>query len=215
MPLVRLFLAGSLLISAQASGAVESHTPQAYPASRYLKLSERAPFALATPTTVVTEKPPSPFNNLHVIGLARIKDPVNGDRDFVTIKSRDAQQLPFSLSGAEENKEGFSIVSVEWSDRVGKSKVVVKKGAEVGTLEFDEMTVQNPVVNPNAQRPNGVNPGIPGAPVNGIINPRNQAGRPPAIPRPNVNPQGNQPLPMNAQPQGDARRRIRVINSKP
>ena len=206
--------------------------PQARPATDYAKLSQESPFALATPVVAPVEQTPSVFANLYVGGIARLRDPATGDRDFVTIRSRNDGEKPFMLSGNEPNKEGFAIVSIERSDRVAKSKVTVKKGTEVGVLEFDEMAMQAQArAGANGQRPM---PGQPGA-INqqGVNVPRptgpNNTFRPNGIPRPNGGNQtnngiprpgvapgaGSQPAPFSAQPGGDSRRRVRVINAKP
>jgi hypothetical protein len=159
-----VLLCGCLL----ATPVGAANIPEAQPASRYAKLSQESPFALATPTAAPVEQTPSVFANLFVVGLARLRDPIHGDRDFVTVKSRLAEEKPFTLSGTEPNKEGFSIVSIDRSDRVGKSKVTVKKGTEVGVLEFNEMAMQ-------PQAGSG-QPGAVNLPGNGVPRP-NGAGQ--------------------------------------
>jgi hypothetical protein len=169
------------------------------------------------------EQTPSVFANLFVVGLARLRDPIHGDRDFVTVKSRLAEEKPFTLSGTEPNKEGFSIVSIDRSDRVGKSKVTVKKGTEVGVLEFNEMAMQPQA---GSGQPGAVN--LPGNGVprpngagnsfrpNGIPRPNGSNPQASGIPRPNMGPgAGSQPAPFPARPGGNTQRKIRVINAKP
>ncbi|HEX8312556.1 MAG TPA: hypothetical protein VF614_14635 [Chthoniobacteraceae bacterium] len=249
----RLLLLSACVCAGPAFAAVNI-IPQARPATDYTKLSQESPFALATPTAAPVEQTPSVFANLYLGGIARERDPVKGDRDFVTILTRGGQDKPFTLTGSEPNKEGFAIVSIDRSEKVAKSKVTVKKGTEVGVLEFDEMAMQaqargagnaqrpmqgqpgqpgvvtlpgNNIPRPNGGnnfRPNGVPRPNGGQPSNNIPRPNgannfqqnggNQATN--GIPRPGMAPApGSQPAPFSAQPGGESRRRIRVINAKP
>jgi hypothetical protein len=187
------------LIAAGSAFAVETaDIPTSPPISRYAQMLDKSPFALATPLA-----PPEPTTqpwaaSLYVAGVAKI-----GDKDLVTIRSRNDQQTIYSLMTGEE-KDGVSIVSVQWADQVGKSKVKVKKGAEAAMLEFDQATVQKsvpvPAFTPNMGR---------GA----IALPQPQMAAPATLPQPPQpvvapNPQPNAPFgwqpgspaPKTAQP---------------
>ena len=124
-------------------GAEPPVLPEAYPAERYEKLIENSPFAVGTPQ----EPPAAPdapgfATNLYVMGVAQLRDTEGKERDFVTIKSR-ADQSTFSLSsGAVPNPDGIELGAVEWSQRVGKSKVTIRKGTETAVLEFDQAALQ-------------------------------------------------------------------------
>jgi len=110
---------------------------------------------------------PSFAANWYVSGIGRL-----GDQDFVTVKSRDLS-TQFSLYGNELNpKEGVTLVSINWSETVGKSTVLLKKGAETATLEFNEAEVHGP---PKA--PAGANPNVAGQPLNSTP-PGGPAGKP-------------------------------------
>jgi hypothetical protein len=110
--------------------------PAPYPSSRYETLRTNSPFSLATPE--VAAVPQASFAaNWFVSGIARI-----GDADFVTIKSRDLS-MQFSIFGDEtDGKTGVGIASVNWSEAVGKSSVILRKGTETATLEFNESEVR-------------------------------------------------------------------------
>ncbi len=202
---------------ASAAFATDFVPPQPLPAGRYDKMVEDWPFTLATPAAPVVEATAGFAVNLHVMGISRERYPDGKERDVVTVKSH-ADQTSFRLFGNEPNKEGISVAGVEWSDRVGKSKVTLKKGAEFAPLEFDQSVLHSssPMPQVSSQpRPGGA-PGAlaqprPGAPTTSLpgglppgnnnalkINgPRNQ----PVIPRPNsVPPVLNQP-PAGAFPQ--------------
>ena len=93
------------LLAAGSAFAVETaDIPQSLPISRYAQMLEKSPFALATPLA-----PPEPTTqpwaaSLYVAGVAKI-----GDKDLVTIRSRNDQQTFYSLMTGEE-KDGVSIV---------------------------------------------------------------------------------------------------------
>lgn len=115
-------------------GAILGEIPSCLPPARYAPMLQKSPFGVATP--VVNEPAAPPFAaNLYVIGIAKI-----GGQDFVSIAERN-QQNRFSLAAGECSKDGIELVRVDWMEEVGKSKVSIKKGAEVAVLEFDQATL--------------------------------------------------------------------------
>jgi hypothetical protein len=210
--------------------AVQDVLPASLPSSRYDKLIEASPFALATKTEAPVEKGPGPFVHLFVATIAQFKDADGKTRDMVTFKSR-ADQSTFTLEGNEPNKEGYQIAGIEWSDRVGETKVTLKKGTEFGTVEFDKANVTGPAQPANPQARPGAAPARPGVP--GVVTPntnpaqRNnlrvpvpQVPRPTAVPAPNAIPKPAQPaatavpVPGGVNPNSDRPRRVRIINTK-
>lgn len=104
--------------------------PTAFDKSRYESLRTKSPFAVAT--AVTTPAPQASFAaNWFITGVARI-----GDNNFVAIKSRDLV-TQFSLYG-DEPANGVALASVNWSDSIGKSTVILRKGTETAQLEFNE-----------------------------------------------------------------------------
>jgi len=165
LPGVFLFL-GSVLCAA-ASGSPEPH---AFPPSRYDIMIASSPFALATRAAEPGPDAPNPFADLVVATLAQINDPVTGTRDIVTVRSRADQSTFFTLEGNEPNRDGFEITRIEWSDRVGETKVVIKKGTQTGTLEFDKSGI---VTLPARQKVSpGVRSGTTGQPAQPTFVPR-------------------------------------------
>jgi hypothetical protein len=208
-------LVAALLFSG-AAFAAQNILPEPLPASRYEKMLDASPFALATKTEAPVDKGPGPFANLYVAGFYQLKDKDTGKlQDFVTLKSR-ADNSTFTLTGSEPGKDDLQLVSIELSDKVGASKVMLKKGNEFGPITFDQANLQPAPQQQIIPRtgPGGVPvPGVPGA------NPRTGV-RLPVVPRPTtVAPVPNQPAPQLNTPQGAAQpqaapRRVRVINSK-
>jgi hypothetical protein len=156
-----LFVAAIGLASAYGAEPI----PSALPADRYSAMGANCPFATATPTVAAPQPQASFAANWFISGIARI-----GDSDFVTVKARDLS-TQFSLFGNEPNSEnGVILASVNWSETIGKSTVVLRRGTETAKLEFNEAQIHSaPQAAPE--------PGKPGAPK-----PANVGGVPPGTP---------------------------------
>jgi len=195
--------------------------PRAWPSVRYEQMMRQSPFALATPVEPTPDSQASFAANWFVSGIGRL----DGE-DFVTIKSRDLS-TQFSLYGHDENLENkVTLASIEWSEKIGKSTVIIKRGAETAKLEFNEADVNGPAQVTTAKGPPaggartgtpmakaGAKPGatpfqaLPGLPL--LPQPRSPGATPPA----NRLPPAGQP-PANANPsQGQSRSRTRIINT--
>lgn len=161
-----LLLVGMLpAISVAQEGA-----PAPFPAERYAGMKAKTPFVLATPK-VAQEDTPSFAKNLFVSGLAKL-----GDDVLVTITAQDNKQS-FTLKTGETTSDGIAIVSVDWSDELGKSRVTVKKGNDFGTIGFNEMLIRSPIAMTSAA----------GMPQPGTPQPPSVTGGP-QIRRPNAGP---------------------------
>lgn len=118
-----------------------AETPPAIPSefelARYEQLMRKSPFAPATPTTPAA---PSFTQDLYVTGIARI-----GDKDVVMIAKRGDPNASFSVSTGDPTHEGIDLIKVEWFEKIGTSKVHLKKGNEFGVVEFDQAALQAPV----------------------------------------------------------------------
>lgn len=135
-----LLLALVLTTTARATEA----EPAPLPAERYAAMAGKSPFALATAIAPPTAPAASFAANWFVSGIGRL-----GDTDFVTIKSRDAS-IQFSLFGNEPNPQyGVAMASVNWSETIGKSTVVLQKGTEIARLEFNEAELRGPTPAPD------------------------------------------------------------------
>lgn len=108
----------------------EDPVPSAFAKNRYESLRVKSPFAVAT-AAAPTVSQASFAANWYVSGVARV-----GDENYVTIKSRDLA-TQFSLF-AGQSVGGVALASVTWSDQVGKSTVILRKGTETARLEFNE-----------------------------------------------------------------------------
>lgn len=223
------------LLASQAL-ALESAVPAAFPAERYATMTEKSPFALATPSAPPPPPPQASFAaNWYLTAVGR--DELG--QDFVTVKAQDGS-VHFSLAGSDANPEtGVSLASVDWSDTLRKSTAIIKKGTETAKLIFSQEEVAPAQPQPGGR---GGRPGPPaGTPVPPVTVPvtvpvntgqnveggSTQPGQPrTALPRPGNAPVTAQPPPpvvvQPGQPAGNGnapggaapyenRRRIRTI----
>lgn len=132
------------------SAAGEDAVPKAQEKSRYDALCAKSPFAIATAVVAPVQQPLFAAN-WYVTSVARVDD-----TNFATIKSRDLT-TQFSLYG-DQAVDGVVLASVEWSDTIGKSAVILRKGTETARLEFNEAQLRAPA---------GATAGASPAPVGG------------------------------------------------
>lgn len=182
---IPLVFIGFLAATPWIAAADEPSSRQAEPLARYQAMIERSPFVLATETA-----PPAPVvpenqgftKDLVLTGAVRMES-----GEYITVSSRDLTQR-FSL-GTGETYNDIALVSVAWSDAVGKTKATLKKGAEYGTIAFDEAAARAGAV-AGAPAGNGPPPGtMPGQGGGPPPPPPGMAGRneglTPASPGPN------------------------------
>lgn len=173
--------------SAFAANPANSVLPVPLPAARYKQMAQKSPFAPATPAAPAATATGF-FADFHLTGLGKI-----GDKDFVTIQSRDGQTR-YTVSTGEPT-DGIDLARVDWSDEVGKSKVTLRKGGETGTLEFDQALLQQQR-NATAGSPQAMNQ-MPGKPFPGGMPQMPQVPQSPQFGQINPTPQFPQ-SPQNA-----------------
>ncbi len=120
-----------LLLHTQGIAAVSTALPIPLLLERYQAMLEHSPFAVASQAPAAPVAAAGFAKDLVLTGAARL-----GDGDFVTITTRDQTQR-FSIKSGE-TYNGISVVSVAWSDAVGKTKVTLQCGSEFGVIGFDE-----------------------------------------------------------------------------
>lgn len=101
---------------------------------RYASMIEHPPFAVATQaaTPPPAVEVPGFAKDLVLTGAVRL----NGS-EYITFASRDQSQR-FGLKTGDKTPDGIFVVSVAWSDVIGKTKVTLKRGNEFGVIAFDE-----------------------------------------------------------------------------
>jgi len=185
----------ALAVCALGDPALEG-VPAAHEKARYEALRAHSPFSLAT-APASTPAPPASFAaNWYVSGIGRI-----GDADFVTIKSRDLSAAFSLFAGESKNAGEVALVSVNWSDVVGKSTVILRKGTETAKLEFNEAEL-HAAPPPAAGTAQTAKPAVNGAAPIGV----------PAAPA-GARPPGNPPVAMAPNPIAAPRRRVAPIQA--
>ena len=114
--------------------------------ARYQAMMEHSPFAIAT----AVAPPPSAPNfakDLYIANAARSKD-----GDMVTIASSADKNFKKYLT-TKEPEDGYSISSIEWSDKIGATKVTITKDGQFATLSFNEALLRQPVAQNQPQAP--------------------------------------------------------------
>jgi len=148
--------------------------PPQYNFDRYSKMMDQSPFAIASAVAAPAATPDF-AKDLYIANAAKSQD-----GDLVTLASTADHNFKKYLS-TKEPMDGYSIASIEWSDKVGQTKVTISKDGNFATLTFNQallsqtspggavagrappapaMPVPNPAGVPNAHAPK-LPPGVP------------------------------------------------------
>ena len=118
-------IAGAIL-----SQAADVLPPQ-YNFDRYAKMMDQSPFAIASAVAAPAATPDF-AKDLYIANAARSQD-----GDLVTLASTTDHNFKKYLS-TKEPVDGYSIASIEWSDKVGQTKVTISKDGNFATLTFNQ-----------------------------------------------------------------------------
>src|SRR6266536_4303553 len=113
------------------TGQADDVLPPRFNFDRYSAMVNHSPFAIATAIALPSATPDF-AKDLYVANAAR-----SPDGDMVTIASSSDQNFKKYVS-TKEPVDGYSIASIEWSDRVGATKVTISKDGKFATLSFNE-----------------------------------------------------------------------------
>ncbi len=117
---------------------VADDLPKAFTFARYQAMMDRSPFAVAT-AVAAPAATPNFAKDLYVANAAHSKD-----GDFVTIASSADKNFKKYLTTTASD-DGYSISNIEWSDKVGATKVTITKDGQIATLTFNEALLKQPV----------------------------------------------------------------------
>ena len=152
------------VICAQA----EDVLPPLFSYDRYSKMVDNSPFAIATAVAAPAATPDF-AKDLYVANAAR-----SPDGDLVTLASTSDHNFKKYLT-TKGPVDGYSIANIEWSERVGATKVTISKDGNFATITFNQALLQQAAPNaalasrtlaPSAPRmpiPNAVAPKLPAA----------------------------------------------------
>src|SRR5207248_5045318 len=123
--------------------------PPRFNFDRYSAMVNHSPFAIATAVALPSATPDF-ARDLYVANAAR-----SPEGDMVTIASSSDQNFKKYLS-TKQAVDGYSIASIEWSERVGATKVTISKDGKFASITFNEALLSQPA--PNA-------PPVPAPPI--------------------------------------------------
>jgi hypothetical protein len=115
---------------------------------RYKGMLEHSPFAVAT-AVIAPAATPNFAKDLYVANAARTPG-----CDMATIASTADKEFKKYLTTCGGSVDGYAIASIEWSDKVGETKVTISKDSQFATLTFNQAELSKP--SPN--RPPGIVP---------------------------------------------------------
>ena len=127
--------------------------PTRFNFDRYKAMLEHSPFAVAS-AVVAPAATPNFAKDLYVANAAR-----SSDGDVVTIASTNDKDFKKYLV-TKNPVDGYSIAGIEWSDKIGETKVTISKDGQLATLTFNQVLLAQPLPN----RPPGVSPAVPPSP---------------------------------------------------
>ena len=142
--------------------------PQRSNFDRYKGMLDHSPFAVAS-AVVAPAATPNFAKDLYVANAAR-----SPDGDMVTIASSSDREFKKYLT-TRNPVDGYAIANIQWSDKIGETKVTISKDGQFATLTFNQAVLTQPlpnkpvppapgVVQPPQQQPGfqkpGQNPGV-------------------------------------------------------
>jgi hypothetical protein len=124
-------LAAALLATVSLQMLLADDVPKAYTFARYQGMMDRSPFAVAT-AVAAPAATPNFAKDLYVANAAR-----SNDGDFVTIASSADKSFKKYLTTTKP-EDGYTITNIEWSEKMGATKVTISKDGQTATLAFNE-----------------------------------------------------------------------------
>ena len=135
----------------------EEVLPPQFNFDRYSKMVDHSPFAIAT-AVAAPEATPDFAKDLYIANAAR-----SPDGDMVTLASTSDHNFKKYLT-TREAVDGYSIANIEWSDKVGATKVTISKDGNFATITFNQALLSQ--TGPNAgPASRGVTPPMPLVPM--------------------------------------------------
>ena len=148
-----LILAVLGVIGSQA----EEVLPPQFNFERYSKMVDQSPFAIATAVAAPAATPDF-AKDLYIANAAR-----SPDGDMVTLASTSDHNFKKYLT-TKEPVDGYSLANIEWSDKVGETKVTIGKDGNFATITFNQALLSQ--TGPNAgPASRGVTPPMPLVPM--------------------------------------------------
>jgi len=144
----------------------EEVLPPQFNFDRYSKMVDQSPFAIATAVAAPAATPDF-AKDLYIANAAR-----SPDGDMVTLASTSDHNFKKYLT-TKEPMDGYSIANIEWSDKVGETKVTISKDGNFATITFNQALLSQTAPNA-APASRALPPPMPSLPVpnaGGVSNP--------------------------------------------
>lgn len=133
--------------------------PQTQTFARYDAMMNRSPFAVAT-AVALPAATPNFAKDLYIANAAR-----TSDGDLITLASTTDKNFKKYLS-TKAPMEGYTVANIDWSDRVGETKVTITKDGQTATLSFNQALISQSAANSAPQPPPQPQPqGVVGVPA--------------------------------------------------
>jgi len=170
----------TLILVLALLGAIHTQAEEVLPPrfnfDRYSKMVDHSPFAVATEVAAPAATPDF-AKDLYIANAAR-----SPDGDMVTLASTSDHNFKKYLT-TKEPMDGYSIANIEWSDKVGETKVTIGKDGNFATITFNQALLSQTAPNAGVAS-RGFTPPMPSAPipnVGGVPNPA-LSKLPPGVP---------------------------------
>jgi hypothetical protein len=144
-------LALLLLVGLPLRMVVADDLPKSFSFARYQGMMDRSPFSVATALAAPAATPDF-AKDLYVANAAHAKE-----GDLVTIASSTDKNFKKYLT-TNGPVDGYSISRIEWSDKVGATKVTIAKDDQFATLSFNEALLHQSAASGQNPVPSGQNP---------------------------------------------------------
>lgn len=126
--------------------------PKPFTFARYQPMMDRSPFAVATAVAAPVAAP-NFAKDMYIANAAKSKE-----GDMVTIASTTDKAFKKYLTTAGP-VDGYSITNIEWSEKIGATKVTIEKDGQTATLGFNEALLAGPATGQNPMAPQNPVPG--------------------------------------------------------
>jgi hypothetical protein len=135
----------TLILILALLGVIHSQAEEVLPGQfkfdRYSKMVDHSPFAVATEVAAPAATPDF-AKDLYIANAAR-----SPEGDMVTLASTADHNFKKYLT-TREPVDGYSIANIEWSDKVGATKVTISKDGNFATLTFNQALLSQSGSNP-------------------------------------------------------------------
>ena len=154
----------------------EEVLPSQFNFDRYAKMVENSPFAIATAVAAPAATPDF-AKDLYIANAAR-----SPDGDMVTLASTSDHNFKKYLT-TRQPVDGYGIANIEWSDKVGETKVTISKDGNFATIAFNQalLSQMSPGGGLAARAFAPAMPGMPNPAVSNPAAPKLPAGLPPEM----------------------------------